>query len=67
MTGDCASCGHSAAYHDGDGGRVCRAWAPNDAATTDACPCKGWEQSKPKQLSILEQPAVDVDDFDWVG
>lgn len=50
----CASCKHSPAYHDGDGGRPCRAWAPDDAATTDVCPCTGWKDpAKPAAVETL--------------
>lgn len=48
----CANCKHSPAYHDGDGGRPCRAWAPDDAATTDVCPCQGW---KAKVVAVAEE------------
>ncbi len=66
MNGDCGDCTHSAAYHDGDGGRICRAWAPNDEATTDVCPCKGWVEPKSVPLPVAA-PSVDADDFGWVG
>lgn len=42
----CAGCTHSPAYHDGDGGRPCRAWAPDespDQTTDNFCKCKGWQ------------------------
>ena len=47
---ECGGCKHSPAYHDGQGGRPCRAWAPDDSAdqTTDNfCKCPGWKD-KPK-------------------
>ena len=39
---ECGACGHYPVYHHADG-RPCRAWAPDDAATTDVCPCAGWK------------------------
>lgn len=41
----CGGCNHSPAYHDGDGGRPCRAWNPDEADTFCACP--GWSAPKP--------------------
>ncbi|MES2155420.1 MAG: hypothetical protein V4510_09830 [bacterium] len=37
----CASCGHSPAYHDGVGGRPCRAWDPD--RTDGMCSCAFWK------------------------
>ena len=40
---ECANCKHYHAYHDGPTVNPCRAWAPDDAATTDVCQCPGWK------------------------
>lgn len=44
---DCAGCGHSRAYHDGQRGRPCRAWAPDDSpdqTTDNYCKCPKWQE-----------------------
>ena len=63
MSGDCASCSHSAAYHDGDGGRACRAWNPDE--DDNYCACKGWK--KPKPVTMPTTPAPKPDTFDWTS
>jgi len=53
----CASCTHSPAYHDGDGGRPCRAWDPDKP--DNKCACKGWKD-KPAPAApvtvVVEMP-----------
>jgi hypothetical protein len=39
---NCGTCTHSQAYHDGDGGHVCRAWDPDQPDFF--CACKGWTE-----------------------
>ena len=51
-TEHCANCDHSPAYHDGDGGRPCRAWDPD--RPDFKCACKGWE----KTPAPVPQPAA---------
>ncbi len=43
---ECGACNHYPAYHDGDGGRPCRAWNPDQPDAK--CACKGWEAPPPK-------------------
>jgi len=65
MTGDCADCKHSAAYHDGahgNPGRPCRAWDPESPDWF--CACKGWKQGKPPAPTT---PAPAPDTFDWTS
>lgn len=55
MTGDCADCKHSAAYHDGahgNPGRPCRAWDPE--ASDWMCACNGWKQGAAVVLNPVE-------------
>lgn len=45
---ECDNCKHSPAYHDGDGGRPCRAWSPDestDQTTDNFCKCPGWKKT----------------------
>ena len=59
LPADCANCNHSRAYHDGDGGRPCRAWAPVDSAdqTTDNyCKCPGWKDKPAAAATTLAVP-----------
>ena len=53
---ECANCGHSKAYHDGDGGRPCRAWDP--VQPDYKCACKGW---KAKVIAV----AVESKPWGW--
>lgn len=48
---ECGACGHSPAYHDGDGGRPCRAFT--DQADDLTCACKAWQLPKPKPAPIM--------------
>ncbi len=59
MSGDCAECSHSAAYHDGNGGRPCHAWNPDE--DDNYCACKGWV--KPKREPELV--SVDAAGTEW--
>jgi hypothetical protein len=40
-TDKCENCGHGPAYHDGDGGHICRAWT--DETPDFFCACPGWK------------------------
>ena len=62
MTGDCADCNHSAAYHDGETRRPCRAWNPDE--DDNICACKGWKEGKPPAPTT---PAPAPDTFDWTS
>ncbi len=42
---ECGTCRHSPAYHDGAGGRPCRAWNPDEADSF--CACAGWTEPEP--------------------
>lgn len=56
MSGDreeCGACSHSPAYHDGDGGRPCRAFT--DATDDLKCACKGWQKSTPPAPAPVER------------
>lgn len=37
---ECINCNHYPAYHDGDGGRICRAFV--DHTPDLKCSCNGW-------------------------
>jgi len=41
---ECGECGHYHAYHDGDGGRPCRAFV--DTTPDLKCACPGWKEPK---------------------
>jgi len=59
---ECGSCKHFPAYHDGQRGRPCRAWAPDDTpdqTTDNYCKCPGWQDPAPKPI-----PAT-VDESIW--
>lgn len=47
----CAGCNHAPAYHDGDGGRPCRAWNPDEP--DHFCACKGWTPKPPPPPSTV--------------
>ncbi len=42
---ECGICKHYPAYHDGDGGRCCRAWNPDKPESK--CDCPGWKSKAP--------------------
>ncbi len=49
---ECANCKHYPAYHDGDGGRPCRAWDPD--VDDSKCACPGWTAPKPTYIPQSE-------------
>lgn len=70
---ECASCKHSPAYHDGEGGHVCRAWDPEEP--NFFCACKGWK-AKPKPApapttlicdseNVRVEPVVEPEAMPW--
>lgn len=52
MTGDCADCNHAPAYHDGEGGRTCRAWNPDEVH--NMCSCTEWKKGTPVVVKPVE-------------
>lgn len=47
---ECSRCKHYPAYHDGDGGRPCRAWNPDN--NDHKCVCVGWKK-KPIATTVV--------------
>lgn len=56
---ECVHCGHSPAYHDGDGGHPCRAWNPDNPDFF--CSCLGWKPKPP--TAPPEEPAWEPSPF----
>lgn len=56
---ECGACGHYPAYHDGQGGRPCRAWNPD--RNDWACACAVWKKPVESEL----EPEQDYHEEYW--